>query len=201
MLNATLKHHISEYQKEDPEFVERLLQSLYVDDIATGDDDADETYRLYVKLKMRLARGGFNARKFVSNSKSLVKRIEMNEKLLKPESVVEKNAEKGTSYKEEDESFAKSTTGPQCSQPLSEKLLGVQWCTEEDCFLFDCKQFLDDKPKENPTKKDVVRITSRIYDPVGYITPLTVKLKLFCQSLCKKSIGWDDPLDEESSNT
>ncbi len=60
-MNATLKHHISEYQKDDPEFVVKLSQSLYVDDIATGDDDADETYRLYVKLKMRLARGGFNA--------------------------------------------------------------------------------------------------------------------------------------------
>ena len=43
-------------------------------------------------------------------------------------------------------------------------------------------------------------MTSRIYDPVGYITPLTVKLKIFCQSLCKKSIEWDEPLDHESSN-
>jgi hypothetical protein len=59
---------------------------------------------------------------------------------------------------------------------LSEKLLGVQWCTEEDCFVFDCKQFLDVivEHKENSTTKDVVRITSRIYDFVGYITPLSI---------------------------
>ncbi|CAB3998519.1 Hypothetical predicted protein [Paramuricea clavata] len=109
--------------------------------------------------------------------------------------------ENDTSCKEEDESFAKTMTGPQSSQPTTEKLLGVQWCTEEDCFVFDCKQFLDEEPKQHPTKKDVVRVTSKIYDPMGIITPLTVKLKLFCQSLFKKDIGWDEPLDEESSNT
>jgi hypothetical protein len=71
-------------------------------------------------------------------------------------------------------------TGPQSSQPMIEKLLGVQWCTEEDCFVFDCKQFLDEESKQHPTKKDVVRVTSKIYDPMGIITPLTVKVKLFC---------------------
>ena len=92
-------------------------------------------------------------------------------------------------------------TGPQSLQPMTEKLLGVQWCTEEDCFVFDCKQFLDEEPKQHPTKKYVVRVTSKIYDRMGIITPLTVKLKLFCQSLFKKDIAWDEPLDEESSNT
>ena len=92
-------------------------------------------------------------------------------------------------------------TGPQSFQPMTEKLLGVQWCTEEDCFVFDCMQFLDEEPKRHPTKKDVVQVTSKIYDPMGIITPLTVKLKLFCQSLFQKEIGWDEPLDEESSNT
>lgn len=199
LLNATLKYHITEYQNEDPEFVEKLLQSLYVDDIATGDEDEDETYRLYMKLKLRLAKGGFNARKFVSNSKELQERIERNEKLSKAQTLVEGDAKKDNSYKKDNESFAKSVTGPQNTQPVAEKLLGVQCCTEEDCFVFDCKQFIDDEPKEIP--REVVRMTSRIYDPVGYITPLTVRLKIFCQSLCKKSIEWDEPLDQESSNT
>jgi hypothetical protein len=49
-----------------------------VDDIATGDDEEDEAYRLYIKLKKRLAEGRFNARKFVSNSKALMERIKEN---------------------------------------------------------------------------------------------------------------------------
>jgi hypothetical protein len=37
---------------------------------------------LYIKLKKRLAEGGFNARKFVSNSKALMERMKENEKHL-----------------------------------------------------------------------------------------------------------------------
>ena len=127
MLNATLKYHITEYRKEDPEFVEKLLQSLYVEDIATGDENEDETYRLHMKLKMRLAKGGFSVRKFVSNSRELQKRIDQSEKHSKAQTLVEGDSKKetGNSYKEDDESFAKSVTGAKNTQPFAEKLLGV----------------------------------------------------------------------------
>ena len=32
LLNATLLKHITSYEREDPEFVNRMLRSLYVDD-------------------------------------------------------------------------------------------------------------------------------------------------------------------------
>lgn len=41
LLNATLKHHILKYVLAHPAFVQRLLQSLYVDDIITGEGDDD----------------------------------------------------------------------------------------------------------------------------------------------------------------
>jgi hypothetical protein len=141
LLNATLKYHISAYQKEDPEFVERLLQSLYVDDIATGDEDEEETYQLYIKMKKRLAEGGFNTRKIVSNSKALMERIREHEFHLNGVKERKRGTENYTAYAEDDESFAKTMTGPHDSQPIAEKLLGVHWDTMEDCFIFDCKQF------------------------------------------------------------
>lgn len=39
---------------------------------------------------------------------------------------------------------------------------------------------------------------SKIYDPVVFVTPVTVRMKLFCQSLCKKKMGWVEILDESS---
>ena len=33
---------------------------------------------------------------------------------------------------------------------------------------------------------------------MGFITPVTVKMKLLCQSLCKKKMGWDEVWDETS---
>ena len=39
LLNATLKHHILKYEHENADFLQRLLQSLYVDDIIIRDGD------------------------------------------------------------------------------------------------------------------------------------------------------------------
>ena len=54
--------------------MQKLLQSLYVDNILTGGSDDDEAYDFYIKGKSRLAEGGFNVRKFVSNCKNLMHR-------------------------------------------------------------------------------------------------------------------------------
>ena len=82
LLNATVKHHVERYGEEDPEFVETFLRSIYVDDLSSGGDTDEEAYQLYIKSKVRLAEGGFNLRKFVTNSPELRKQIEDNENRL-----------------------------------------------------------------------------------------------------------------------
>ena len=79
ILNATLKHHIERYKNEDPEFVDQFLRSIYVDDLSSGAADNNTAYELYLKCKLRLAEGGFNLRKFMSNSSQLTERIQQNE--------------------------------------------------------------------------------------------------------------------------
>ena len=198
LLNATLKHHIMMYENEDPELVQKLLQSLYVDDIIYGDSDDIGAYKLYIKAKSRLAEGGFNARKFVSNSaKKLMSQIKENERLLEnschgSQSITSK--ENSETVMEEDGSYAKSATHSGSALPATEKVLGVHWNTEEDQLVLDLKEVLEDSSLDalRPTKCDVARITSKIYDPV------TVKMKLLCQSLCRKKMGLDEVLDETS---
>ena len=101
---------------------------------------------------------------------------------------------------EEDESYARSATHSGSTLPATEKVLGVHWNKEEDQLVLDLKEVLEDSSLDvlSPTKRDVARITSKIYDPMGFITPVTVKMKLFCQSLCKRKMGWDEVLDETS---
>lgn len=81
LLNATIHHHISQYQQQDPEFVQSLLSALYVDDVTFGarDDHRAYVYQLYTKAKTRLAEGSFNLRKFVTNSSSLQQQIDSSE--------------------------------------------------------------------------------------------------------------------------
>ena len=192
------------YENEDPEFVQKLLQSLYVDDIISGDSDDIGAYKLYIKAKSKLAEGGsVNARKFVSNSKKLMSQIKKNERLLENsyhggQSIASK--ENSETVMEEDESHAKSAMHSGSALPATEKLLFVHWNTEEDQLVLDLKEVLEDSSLDDlrPTKCDVARIMSKMYDPMGFITPVTVKMKLLCQSLCKKKMGWDEVLDAMS---
>jgi len=56
-----------------------LLGYSYVDDVSFGADDDDNAYKLYVKSKQILREGGFNLRKFVTNSTWLQQRIDETE--------------------------------------------------------------------------------------------------------------------------
>ena len=37
-LNATLRHHNSKFKDEDADFVRRMIESFYVDDLVTEED-------------------------------------------------------------------------------------------------------------------------------------------------------------------
>ncbi|KAJ7370227.1 hypothetical protein OS493_033572 [Desmophyllum pertusum] len=56
----------------DPELVEGVLKSLYVDDYASGSSFCSFCSGFVKKVKSRLAEGGFNMRKWTSNSKEIV---------------------------------------------------------------------------------------------------------------------------------
>ena len=60
LLNASIKHHIEQYEECDPDFTRKFLESIYnykyVDDLTSGDSDEDSTFELYVKSKLRLRR-------------------------------------------------------------------------------------------------------------------------------------------------
>ena len=47
----------------------------------------------------------------------------------------------------------------------------------------------------DPSKRILSTISS-IYDPVGFLQLLTVKLNLLFEGICRSGIGWDDPIGE-----
>lgn len=52
LLNATLKYHQNKYAVSDPEFMKKILKALYVDDLSTGGQAVNETYKLFLKTKL-----------------------------------------------------------------------------------------------------------------------------------------------------
>ena len=45
-----------------------------------------------------------------------------------------------------------------------------------------------------PTKRSVVSISAKFFDPLGIVSPVTILFKIFCQQLCEAKVGWDEPL-------
>lgn len=75
------------------------------------------------------------------------------------------------------------------------KVLGLRWDTVNDYISFANKSALH---VSNPdlTKREVLRQSSVIYDPLGIMSPITVRAKIFMQLLWKQNIDWDQTLPE-----
>ncbi len=82
LLNATLKKHIESYMEECPEIVNILINSLYVDDVNSGGHTVNEVLNLYEKSKSMMQSGGFNLRKWHSNSNEVMHEIKQRERVI-----------------------------------------------------------------------------------------------------------------------
>ena len=57
LLAATLRLHLDRYNEIDPDFVKRVLRSLYVDDFSGGANNVENGVDMY---KLRFLEAGFN---------------------------------------------------------------------------------------------------------------------------------------------
>ena len=71
LFSATLIKHMSQFIKEDPIFVETLLNLLRADNENAGASSVEAGYKFHLKAKQKFEEGGFNLRNFRSNSRKL----------------------------------------------------------------------------------------------------------------------------------
>ena len=79
----------------------------------------------------------------------------------------------------------------------SQKILGVGWNPVSDLLEFDIREIANSLCLLKPTKRNIVGFASRFYDPLGFLSPVIIALKIFFQELCKLKVDWDDPLPNE----
>ena len=75
ILGGTVRHHMEQYKAINPEFVEDVDESLYVDDYVSGGDEKLEICERKQKLQERLEAGGFTLRKWYTNEESIARKI------------------------------------------------------------------------------------------------------------------------------
>ncbi|GFU96531.1 uncharacterized protein TNCV_91041 [Trichonephila clavipes] len=73
-------------------------------------------------------------------------------------------------------------------------VLGLSWNTNEDYLPTDTKSLLEFVSLDKNTKRFILQAVGKISDPLGLISPFTVRMKCLLQDLWKEEIQWDDPL-------
>ena len=82
-------------------------------------------------------------------------------------------------------------------EPKSEtRVLGQNWNLEKDTFFM---KSLGEFPKEAEqyTQRKLFSLVSSIFDPIGFLGPMTIKFKILLQQLWKLGRKWDEPLPIE----
>ena len=64
-----------------------------------------------------------------------------------------------------------------------------------DKFYFDFKDVIAFVKTLPPTKRSVLRVSTKVFDPLGLLSPFTVGTKILFQTLCKDKVNWDDVLE------
>ena len=186
--NATLKRHIEGFKQECPEVCDKLMNSLYVDDVNSGGHSVEEVMQLYKISKEMMADGGFRLRKWHSNSEDVMSRIKHMEAVNAESKEIDKP------LSEEDQSFAKATLQQSERHHENEesKVLGLNWDSKRDMIVFKFSELAQLASELLPTKRNVLKIVAKIFDPQGLITPVTAQLKVFLQKLFKENLAWDE---------
>ena len=188
LLNATLRHHIESYSDSDPEFVRKMLDSFYVDDLVTGGRTLRDVNELYEKANSRMKSGGFTLRKWLTNDVELRKRLAGSD---------DEVSTKSSGRVEDVETYAKSSLGVKDS--LGEKVLGTNWNCVNDLITFDLRQLAQKAEGLNLTKRNLLSIIAGLFDPLGIVSPIIVPMKILFQELCAQEVKWDEELASESA--
>ena len=79
-----------------------------------------------------------------------------------------------------------------------QKVLGVKWDLSGDELVVDLREAVHDvQETEVLTKRRIVSIVSRIFDPIGIASPVTIQAKLLLQQLHKAKMEWDSSIEGE----
>ena len=191
ILSGVLQHHIKQYAEQDPVFADKLLKGFYVDDLVTGMQSIEEAFALYEKTMTRMKEGGFWMRKWKSNKKELIERIEKDQ-VDYSQCKTTDSKEKGSENEGESNSFV-----PEKALSDGEKVLGVNWNTVKDKFWFNLKDIaIKDQANNALTKRSILKVLASLYDPLGILSPIMAEAKILFQDICKDNINWDEELNE-----
>ena len=100
--------------------------------------------------------------------------------------LLEPKANPGSDIMEENATYTSTLFSGEMSS--NQKILGVSWNPVCDTLVFDICATANALRALKPTKRNVVGFSSKFYDPLGFLSPAIISLKIYFQELCKAKI-------------
>jgi len=146
-----------------------VSKDMYVDDLMSGENSVERAIHLQKQISQLVKAGGMEICKWSSNDPAVMASI--------PEHLRE----------------TKSSLSLDTDHAV--KALGVLWNTTTDHFTFAVNT---GHQSFSLTKRILLSELARVFDPLGWLSPVTIKAKLMFQDLWKEKTGWDDQLNQET---
>lgn len=145
-----------------------LLRQTYVDDICVGADTEEEAMALQAQLVSTLNKSGMELKKWSSNLPTILEAVPCTSRSMTP-----------MLFDKTDGSYT--------------KVLGLQWLPSGDHFC--CALQGDTVPIF--TKRGVLSLIARIFDPLGLFAPAIFRAKRIMQRTWASKLSWDELLPTE----
>ncbi|RLU24048.1 hypothetical protein DMN91_004257 [Ooceraea biroi] len=144
-----------------------LLRDMYVDDVLSGDETISRAKEKAQQVDRIFMAGGFSLHKWSSNKPAVLDDIPSDRQTT-------------------------DSSRELASDALS-RALGLSWRPSDDSFVIRV-QFT--APSTRITKRSVLSKIAQIYDPLGWITPVTIIAKMLIQDLWRLGRDWDEELPD-----
>ncbi|KAF8778532.1 hypothetical protein HNY73_015246 [Argiope bruennichi] len=74
------------------------------------------------------------------------------------------------------------------------RVLGLSWSPQNDYVSLNLKGLLDFLLKRKNTKRFLLMAAGRIFDPMGFVSPFTIRFKILFQEIWQSKTDWDEEL-------
>ena len=146
-----------------------VKRNFYVDDGLISTTSPEEAINLLKTTKQMLSESHINLHKVSSNSQTVM-----------------------DAFNPEDKASELSEINLAKDEPPFQRSLGICWNLKDDTFLVKVPS-----REKTFTRRGLLSIVNSIYDPLGFVAPVTLQGRLLIRELSAGTSSWDDPIEPD----